>query len=102
MTLNKWQKLSLAEQMGNIGSEISRAGHWEKMGDFNNREKALGRAIELVDLTLVDKHWPNGLKELVRLREVLGDLMIKANIYNISLKSLEDFCLDFAIMARNS
>lgn len=99
ITLKRWQEYSLSEQLGNIGSEISRARHWEKMCDFTNKERALERALELLDLTVADKRWQSRLKELTRLREIIGDLMAKTKIYNISLKDLEKFCLGFAMMA---
>lgn len=100
VTENKWQKLSFAEQIGNIGSEISRTRHWEEMKDLSNQKNALLRAIELIDLTLADKRWRLRLKELTRLREVISDLIIKGHIYNIPLKAPENFCLDFAAVAR--
>lgn len=102
MTIDKWQKLSFVEQVGNIGSEISRARHWETLGDWDIREKSLERALELIDLTLTDKRWQSRLKELTRFREVLCDLIIGARIYDISLKNLEDFCLNFALLARKN
>jgi hypothetical protein len=49
-----WQKLRLAEQMGNIGSEVARVIHWQEAGDDIEKEKALQRALELLDLTLAD------------------------------------------------
>lgn len=100
MTLEKWQKLSLAEQMGNIGSEFSRARHWEKSGDFDNRQRALERMIELIDLTTTDKKWRYRLFELLRLREIICDLLIKKGDYEISPKSLQDYFLFFALSAR--
>jgi len=98
ITLKIWQELSLAEQLGNISGEISRARHWEESLDYINREKALKRAMESLDLTVADKRWHLKLKELTRLREIVGDLMAKTKIYNISLKDLEKFCLSFAMM----
>ena len=100
MTLEKWQKLSLVEQMGNIGSEFSRARHWEESGDFDSREKALERMIKLIDLTISDKKWRCRLFELLRLREIVCDLLIRGGNYDISLKSLQDYFLFFALSAR--
>lgn len=95
-----WQKLSLAEQLGNIGSEISRARSWEKVDNIDSRNKALARALELVDLTLKDENRLSSLKELARLREVISDNLIKNQQYNIYLEALEKYCLDFALVAR--
>ena len=52
----KWFNLSLCEQLGNIGSEISRAIKW-KHKNHTLYEKAVFRALELVDITLMDKRW---------------------------------------------
>jgi len=100
ITLKRWQEYSLSEQLDNIGSEISRARYWEESLDYINREKALERSLELLDLTVADKRWYLKLKELTRLRDIIGDLMAKTKIYNISLKDLEKFCLGFAIKSR--
>lgn len=97
MTSEKWQKLSFAEQMGNIGSEFSRARHWQESGDFTNRERALERMIELIDLTISDKRWRSRLFEILRLREVICDLLIKKGDYNISPKSLQEYFLFFGL-----
>ncbi len=99
LSINKWQKMSLAQQIGNIGSEISRARHWEEMSDFDSREKALERALELVDLTLAGQRQWSRLKELTRLRELICNLIVKSDIYNLSLTDLENFCLNFALIA---
>lgn len=100
MTEKYWQKLSLAEQLGNIGSEISRARYWDELNDSVSRRKSLERALELVDYTLSDKRHRRSLKEILYLREIIGDFIIKAHIYNISLAMVEKFCLGFAMMAR--
>ncbi len=49
----RWHDLSLAEQFGNIGSEISRAINWSARNPDTARS-ALYRALELIDLTLDD------------------------------------------------
>jgi len=100
MNLEKWQKLSLAEQMGNIGSEFSRAKHWEENGDFDSRQKAFERMIELIDLTISDKRWRSRLSEILRLREVICDLLIRGRNYDVSLESLQNYFLFFALIAR--
>lgn len=92
--------MSLAEQIGNIGSEISRARHWEEVGEANSRENALGRALELIDLTLSDSRWQRRLKELSRLRELISDSVVNLKIYHFSLVDLERFCLNFATVIR--
>lgn len=100
MILGRWENLSLAEQLGNIGSEISRARHWEKKQDLANRNKALERSIFLIDNTISCRQQGYSLKEVVRLREVISDLLLTAHQYEINLEDIEKFCLHFGILAR--
>lgn len=94
-----WQKLSLMEQMGNIGSEISRALNWRDK-DQKIYENAIDRALELLDLTISDPRWQNRLKEIVRTRELLGDAILGGKEYKTSLKDLDRYFFHFALAAR--
>ena len=94
-----WQKLSLIEQMGNIGSEVGRAANWQ-----NKDEKlfwgAIERAFELLDLTIADIRWRKRLKEIVRVREFLGDAIFGGKEYGSTFKDLERYFFQFALAAR--
>lgn len=97
----KWYKLSLAEQLGNVGSEVSRAKKWVGK-DENISKNALARAIDLMDLTLTDQKWKNRLKELARVREVLGDLFTGGKEYNSTFDDLDRYFFQFALAARGN
>ncbi|MFC1727261.1 hypothetical protein ACFL0Y_01935 [Patescibacteria group bacterium] len=79
----RWQKLSLMEQLANIGVEVERTIKWRSK-DEKSSQMAFFRALELVDLTIADlqskKQWAK-LKEICRLREVLVDYFFGENIY---------------------
>ncbi len=94
-----WQKLSLMEQMANIGSEISRALHWQNK-DEKLYKNATNRALELLDLTISDLRWQNRLKEIVRTRELLCDAILGGKEYKTSLKDLDRYFFHFAVAAR--
>lgn len=94
-----WQKLSLAEQLGNIGSEISRALNWRGK-DEKLYENAINRAFELLDLTIVDSRWRSRLKEIVRVRELLADAMFNGKEYKTSLEDLNRYFFHFALATR--
>ena len=98
----RWFKFSLCEQMGHIGSEITRARIWEDKHDLKSRNKALERALELIDTTKDDSRLYKRRRELCYLREVLADKYIDAAVYNVSLKDLEKYCLDFALAANKN
>ena len=44
--------MALCEQMGNIGSEVSRAINWRNKGNGEFSARAAARALELLDLSL--------------------------------------------------
>lgn len=96
----KWFKLSLAEQLANIGSEVSRVRKWQGRDDkiFWN---AVERALELFDLTLEDTRWREArLREIARVRELFCDTVLGGKDYQTSLKDLERYFLPFTLFAR--
>ncbi len=95
MDKDKWYKLSWARQLGNIGSELTRARLSEEKKDEAGRKNSLIRALELLDLTISDQRWIKKLKELTRFREVIADWFCQTHAYNISHKILEKYCMHF-------
>lgn len=92
--------MSLAEQLGNVGSEYERALQWKQRGDQNHFEKAFDRMLELLDLTIADERWRNHrLKELVRLREVVCEELLAGN-GAASDSDLRNYFLYFGLLAR--
>ena len=98
----RWFKFSLCEQMGHIGSEISRARIWEDKNDWKSRNHALERALELIDVTKDDTRLYKRRRELCYLREFVADKYIDASVYHTSLKDLEKYCLDFSLLANKN
>lgn len=92
----RWQDLSLAEQMGNIGSDVSRAAHWYKK-DEKLFWGAVDRALELFDLTLADGRWQGRRREIARSREVFCDAVYGGELYQSSLKDLVRYFDAFAM-----
>lgn len=90
LAAGKWNTFSFLGQMGNIGSEIGRAIHW------NNKDKKLSleafeRALELLDLTIEDPKNKAKLKELCILREMLADHFYFDNEYASRDKEWDDY-----------
>jgi len=77
----RWFKLTLIEQMANIGSEVMRAISWKQKGDEGYSRLAFERALELLDLTIADSRHKHRLKEICRTREVLCDYFVGDNEY---------------------
>ena len=98
----RWGTFSLAEQLGNIGSEVERAIEWKESGDEKESMKALHRGLELFDLSLQDRRWDYPkLKEIARAREIVCDFLVGENEYGSDEKFLNDYFTQFAIAARN-
>lgn len=95
----RWHTLSLSEQLGNIGSEVSRVRRWQGV-DHSRYEGAVARALELLDLTVVDPRWYRGRKELARTRELFVDALDGGLTYHTSLDDLQQYCDSFALRAR--
>lgn len=102
MTSERWQKLTIFEQMGNIGSEINRAFSWRERGNGEYAKQAMDSALELFDLTISDPRWikTGRLKEICRAREVVCDFFFGENQYNESEERLMKYFDEFALAAR--
>ncbi len=97
----RWWTLSLAEQLGNVGSEVGRAAKWQGR-DETSFWGAVGRALELLDLTRTDKRWKNRRAEIDRTREVFSDAVLGGYEYKSSLPELERYFMQFALLAMTS
>lgn len=101
MGAGRWWTLTLAEQLGNIGSEVSRALKW-RARQPQIAQRALARALELIDLTLDDPRHRSSvarLREICRAREVLLDFLAGPNQYGSTDVSLQRYYDAFAVAA---
>jgi hypothetical protein len=100
----RWWNLSLAEQFGNIGSEIGRAIRWSTK-DPATAQAALYRGLELFDLMLDDPQHRESvarLREIARAREVVVDFIAGTNEYGSTGPSLQKYFDQFALAARRA
>jgi len=100
----RWWQLSLAEQLGHVGSEISRAVRWTSRNPDMARA-ALHRALELLDLTLADPRHRQSLarlREIARAREVVADFFAGPNQYGSTASSLQKYFDAYAMAARKA
>jgi hypothetical protein len=99
LAAGRWYELSLAEQLGNIGSEVSRA-RLSQGKDETRFWGAVMRGLELFNLTLADKRWNAGRKkEIARAYEVFCDAVLGGKVYNSDLESLDRYFTYFALLA---
>jgi hypothetical protein len=81
LAAGRWTSLSLVEQLANIGSEVDRALSWRQKGNPVYSQRALERALELIDLTIADPRHKARLKEITRMREAILDYFMGENLY---------------------
>lgn len=93
----RWAKMSLMEQMANIGSEVGRAAAWKKKNNKEYCQKAFERALELIDLTLATTSGYQRLKEIARTREILCDYFAGENEYHTDIDKLNKYFYFFAV-----
>jgi hypothetical protein len=102
LAAGRWWTLSIAEQLGNIGSEVSRASRWTGRNP-EQATNALYRALELFDLTHADpslRERPARLREIARAREVVADFFAGPNEYGSTAASLQKYFDAYALAAR--
>ena len=101
LAAGRWGEMSLYEQLGNVGSEVSRALCW-KTRNPEIAQGAIERVLELMDLTLADpRHQRSAarLREIARTREVLVDFLVYSNEYQSTGDSLQRYFDAFAVAA---
>jgi hypothetical protein len=96
----RWNELSLAEQMANIGSEVGRAIRWRQKGNAELAQRAAFRALELLDLSLGAGHSYPRLKEIARVRETLVDYLLGSNDFGSSDAVWQRYFDHFNYLAR--
>lgn len=92
----RWNRLTILEQLGNIGSEVGRTLKLRQQGE--NFEPALIRALDLFDATvelLISKK-SHRVKEVLRAKEQF----LKA-VFIAEDPSIETYFMQCAIAARN-
>ena len=101
LAAGQWQEFTLMEQLGNIGSEISRARNWHGTDD-TLFTAAVFRALELIDLTVADPRWRYRLKEILRARECAVDAYYGGREYGTTWEDLDRYFLPYALAARKN
>jgi len=95
LATGRWFKLSLIEQLANIGSDIERTIIWKNKNNKEYSQGAFFRALELIDFTIADKKNKGRLREIVRTREALVDHFMYDNEYNTTDKQWQNYFFQF-------
>lgn len=95
----RWAEMSFCDQMGNIGSEVSRSLKAQSLGKEKRLQGAIARALELFDLTIACSRGAR-LKEVCRAREEFCDYFFNDNSFHTDPVKLQRYYDGFAILAR--
>jgi hypothetical protein len=95
-----WSKLSVVEQLANIGSEVERAIKWRNKNNKEYSTLAFFRALELIDFSLSDSKNKLRFSEITRLREVLVDYFFGENTYSSSDEQWQKYFYYFTFSVR--
>ena len=100
LAAGRWSQMTLVEQMANIGSEVERALHWQAKNNGPFCQKAVDRALELLDLSLASVRGFPHLKEFARTREALVDYFYGNNQYQSTESLWRKYFLSFVVAVR--
>lgn len=98
LAAGRWYTLTLCEQLGNVGSEVSRAARWQATHALR-AEAAMDRALELLDLTIAGVGGCRQ-RELLRARECLVDAYFGGHEYGSTWTAMQKYFDAFARAAR--
>lgn len=99
---DNWHTLSLAEQLGNAGSDFERVLRWRAKGQQDLRDAAFVRTLEQLDLTLKDSRWAGSRRrEIARLRDEVCHEVLYRNDRQ-SAAGLQKYFLAMATLARKT
>lgn len=104
LAAGRWAEMSLAEQMGNIGSEVSRSLRWYGRNE-RRFQSCSDRALELLDLSILDaqkKGLSARLGELCRAREEFCDYFFGGNSWGTDPARMQRYYDQFISLARAS
>lgn len=97
----RWAELPFPLQMGNLGSEISRAIKSKTRGNTERMNHAATRAIELFELSIdCNSNHPTRLEELCRGKEEFCDYIFGDNTFNTDPARMMRYYDQFVSLAR--
>lgn len=99
LTRERWERLSLADQLANVGAEVARAARARNSGNEDRLRQHLDLALELFELTLDDARWRGQRVEIARVRELVCDFLAGTNEFGSTAESMDAYFLPFSYLA---
>lgn len=99
----RWAEIPFNLQMGNIGSEVSRALKWKEKGNERRMNAAIDRALDLFDISLKFTKEAPKLKELCRARDEFCDYFFgDNNEFNTDPAKMQRYYDQFVLMRQKT
>jgi len=96
-----WHQMTLAEQLGNIGSDYERALRWKTKNNQSLVDGALARTLEQIDLSLSDPRWVGARRrEIARMRDEVCREILAEEMNMDSARQLQRYFMAFAVADR--
>ena len=95
----RWFKLSLIQQLANVGSDVERTIKWKNAGDLISSQQAFERALELIDFIVLDPKNKGRLREVLRVREFFADYIVGDNHYGFTDEAWQKYFRWFGFAA---
>lgn len=99
LAAGSWDKMSLIEQLANVGSEVERAISWKEKGNEKYSKKAFERMLELLALTKNSCKDEARLVEVSRVYELLVDYFLGENIFGSTDELWRKYFNSYAYLA---
>jgi hypothetical protein len=98
----RWAKMDIMQQMGNIASEVGRSISSKKRGDIDRSDAAVDRAIDLFDATIdsLIAQKSHRVSEVLRAREQYLSLFF-ADTFDTDADKIDNYFMNYAIAARS-
>ncbi len=100
VTTERWQRMTLPQQLGAVGSAFSMYSLLLKKEAFIDARKTINEVLRLIDLTISDSRWANRVKDLARVRKIISDTTLGEHVNPASVEKLHEYLLSFALLAR--
>ena len=99
----RWRRLSLDEQIANLGVDVSRAVEAAARGDGERMSAWLAAARVEFAMTLADKRWSSAdVAETARMRGLAEDYLVGGNAEHSTPSPFEDWWMPAAIRANEA
>lgn len=86
MEISRWENFTKRQQLMMIGAELMKAKVWQYK-DEDKFTLTLCRALELIDLSIIDDKWKDSLLMILRLRDEVAKFYIKERTDDILIIS---------------